>query len=325
MTNPASAPPAHAATGGTWRMVAAMALSGTIGAFVVMSGQPPIDVVWFRCLLGGLALLGALALQRGWRPMDTRQWSWLALGGIALILNWICLFSAYRYSGISIATVVYHTQPFFLLWLVALFQRERVGAGRLPWLLLAFAGVVLITGLKHGGSGTPGRLLAGVALSWLRPCCMPSPPSPRAGCRACRRPRSPACRCCWECRCCCRWPTRPGQLRRAGLGALLALGLLHTGVMYTWLYAAFQRLGVLSIATLSFIYPLVAIAIDVLVFRVVLSPAQLAGMAPGAAGRGCQPARLATAGRTPGCGPLKAAGPGRAHAGDLPAVARDQA
>lgn len=280
MTNPASAPPAHAATGGTWRMVAAMALSGTIGAFVVMSGQPPIDVVWFRCLLGGLALLGALALQRGWRPMDTRQWSWLALGGIALILNWICLFSAYRYSGISIATVVYHTQPFFLLWLVALFQRERVGAGRLPWLLLAFAGVVLITGLKHGGSGTPGRLLAGVALSLVAALLYAVttfatrrlqglPPAQIAGLQMLLGVplllplAHPA----------------PGSYGAQAWGALLALGLLHTGVMYTWLYAAFQRLGVLSIATLSFIYPLVAIAIDVLVFRVVLSPAQLAGMA----------------------------------------------
>ena len=149
--------------------------------------------------------------------MDTRQWSWLALGGIALILNWICLFSAYRYSGISIATVVYHTQPFFLLWLVALFQRERVGAGRLPWLLLAFAGVVLITGLEHGGSGTAGCWPAS-RCPRLRPCCMPSPPSPRAGCGACRRPRSLGLQMLLGCRCCCRWPTGPGQLRRAARG-----------------------------------------------------------------------------------------------------------
>ncbi|MDR0215733.1 MAG: hypothetical protein LBJ15_17265, partial [Comamonas sp.] len=50
----AAAPPA--AQGGSWRMVAAMALSGTIGRVVVESGLPVLWVVWLRCLLGGLGL-----------------------------------------------------------------------------------------------------------------------------------------------------------------------------------------------------------------------------------------------------------------------------
>ncbi|NUO86001.1 MAG: EamA family transporter, partial [Cupriavidus sp.] len=109
--------------GGTWRMAAAMVLSGTIGWFVVTSGQPPLEVVFFRCLLGGAALLGVLTLQRGWVRMTRAQAGWLALGGVTLVLNWLALFSAYAYSGIAIATVVYHTQPFFLLLLTSVLQR----------------------------------------------------------------------------------------------------------------------------------------------------------------------------------------------------------
>ncbi|WP_458762708.1 DMT family transporter [Cupriavidus basilensis] len=264
--------------GGAWRMVAAMALSGTIGWFVVTSGQSPLDVVFFRCIFGGAALLGTLALRRGWQPMRARDWGWLALGGVTLILNWLALFSAYSYSGISVSTVVYHTQPFFLLLLAALFQREAIAPGRLAWLVLAFGGVVLITGLEHGGA--TGGMLAGVGLAMLAALLY------AITTMATRRLKGiPA-----------------GQI--AGLqmamgvvmlfplahpavetfggrtwGALLALGLVHTGVMYTLLYGAFQRLNVLSIATLSFVYPLVAIVIDVLVFGVVLTPLQLAGMA----------------------------------------------
>lgn len=264
--------------GGAWRMVAAMALSGTIGWFVVTSGQPPVDVVFFRCLFGGAALLGTLALRRGWQPMRRAEWGWLALGGVTLILNWLCLFSAYAYSGISVSTVVYHTQPFFLLLLAALFQREAIAPGRLAWLVLAFGGVVLITGIEHGGAGR--GMLAGVGLAMLAALLY------AITTMATRRLKGiPA-----------------GQI--AGLqmvlgvlmlsplahpavasfdgrtwGALLALGLVHTGVMYTLLYGAFQRLNVLSIATLSFVYPLVAIVIDVLVFGVVLTALQLAGMA----------------------------------------------
>lgn len=41
--------------GGTWRMLLAMALSGTIGLLVVESALPPLLVVFARCVLGALA------------------------------------------------------------------------------------------------------------------------------------------------------------------------------------------------------------------------------------------------------------------------------
>ena len=41
---------------GRLEMIAAMALSGTIGYFVVESGQSVWNVVFFRCLFGGLSL-----------------------------------------------------------------------------------------------------------------------------------------------------------------------------------------------------------------------------------------------------------------------------
>ena len=50
---------------GTAEMVAAMLVSGTIGWFAVMSGQPVLSVVFWRRLFGALMLLlvcGALGL-----------------------------------------------------------------------------------------------------------------------------------------------------------------------------------------------------------------------------------------------------------------------
>ncbi|MFS8973764.1 DMT family transporter [Cupriavidus necator] len=264
--------------GGAWRMVAAMLLSGTIGWFVVTSGQPPLDVVFFRCLFGGAALLGVLTLQRGWVRMSRAQIGWLVLGGVTLVLNWLALFSAYAYSGIAIATVVYHTQPFFLLLLTSVIQREPFPFARLPWLVLAFAGVMLITGLEHGATGA--AMLAGIGLGLLAALLyavttlatrrlQTIPPGQIAGLQMVLGVLMLA-------------PLAHPAAGSYGGGtwaALLALGLVHTGVMYTLLYGAFQRLNVVSIATLSFIYPLVAIVIDVLVFGVVLGPLQIAGMA----------------------------------------------
>jgi drug/metabolite transporter (DMT)-like permease len=56
------------------------------------------------------------------------------------------------------------------------------------------------------------------------------------------------------------------------------LGLLHTALMYNLMYSAFQRLPVSSIALLSFIYPLVAVVIDLWYYDIKLQPLQILGM-----------------------------------------------
>lgn len=47
---------------------------------------------------------------------------------------------------------------------------------------------------------------------------------------------------------------------------VLILGLLHTSLMYGLMYGAFQRLGAAAVAMLSFVYPAVALAVDLLWF-----------------------------------------------------------
>jgi drug/metabolite transporter (DMT)-like permease len=66
--------------GGAWRMVAAMGLSGTIGVFVLLSGQTPQTVVLFRCLLGAAALFGWLAWTGGYKAFDRRALAWVGAG-----------------------------------------------------------------------------------------------------------------------------------------------------------------------------------------------------------------------------------------------------
>ena len=41
---------------GVWQMSLAMVISGSIGAFVLLSGLPVTDVVFWRCLIGAIAL-----------------------------------------------------------------------------------------------------------------------------------------------------------------------------------------------------------------------------------------------------------------------------
>jgi drug/metabolite transporter (DMT)-like permease len=58
---------------------------------------------------------------------------------------------------------------------------------------------------------------------------------------------------------------------------LLILGIVHTGIMYQLLYSAIQKLPTPITGSLSFIYPLVAMVVDYLVFHHALTPVQLLG------------------------------------------------
>lgn len=262
---------------GVWRMVLAMLMSGTIGLFVVESGQNNTTVVFWRCLIGGGALLAYLTWRRQWQRLSVSNSGWLLLGGLALVANWFCLFGAYHLSSISIATLVYHTQPFFLLLIVALSQRQAIVPAQWLLLLLAFCGVALTTGLELSGSGEQmwlGVGLAAMAAALYAVATLTTrkltgvPPSQIAGLQMMLGvlillpfPK-----------------TMLTELAMPQLIPILMLGLVHTALMYNIMYSAFQRLPVSSIALLSFIYPLVAVLIDLWYYDIELQPLQILGM-----------------------------------------------
>jgi len=137
---------------GALEMSVAMVISGTIGWFVVRSGQPLPDLLFWRCVFGAATLLVvclALGLLR--RGLTLRSFALAAFGGVALVVNWVLIFAAFSHASISIATAVYNTQPFMLVALGALLLSERLTAMKAVWLCIAFAGVVLVAQAKSGG------------------------------------------------------------------------------------------------------------------------------------------------------------------------------
>lgn len=254
-------------TRGTIEMTAAMTISGTIGAFVVFSGQPIVDVVLWRCVFGAVPLLIACAalglLRRG--VITPRQFLLAALGGVAIVANWLLLFAAYPLASISIATAVYNTQPFMLVGFGALFLGERLTHHKLAWLGIAFAGVVLIANAKAGAGGTD--YLSGIALSLGAAVCY------AAAAIVTKQLKGV--------------PPHLIALIQVGVGTLMAvpfanlthlptapqtwlslaaIGMVHTGLVYILLYGAIQKLPTHLTGALSFIYPVVAILVDFVVF-----------------------------------------------------------
>ncbi len=255
----------------------AMALSGTIGVFVIESEASPLTVAFARCAVGAVAL-GLWCAARGYltRPHLTRASLLLiVVAGLCLVTNWALLFASYQHTSIGVATVTYHVQPFLLVLLAPLVLREALAVRQLTWVALGFTGLVLIaqpwseplTGgygrgmLEAVGAatlyalatllvkkvrGVRPHVIALVQLSVGAVLLLPF--------------------------------ARVDELTSVqGIPWLVTLGIVHTAVMYVLVYDSYPRLATPTIAFLGFVYPVVAVAFDAVVYDHVLSLAQLGG------------------------------------------------
>lgn len=257
---------------GVWQMSLAMLISGSIGAFVLLSGLPVTEVVFWRCLIGAIALFLFIRFSKHpFSPLTKVTLGLAVLGGVALVINWLLLFAAFDRISIGLSTVVYNTQPFMLV-----LMGERVSLVKWGWLFLAFGGVVILLSSELTG-GHNAQWLAGIALALgaaffyaltaiITRKLKTIAPQHIAFIQVLTGvvmllPLATM-------------PTFSGDFPWA---ILLTLGIVHTGVMYQLLYSAIQKLPTPIIGSLSFIYPVVALIVDNLVFGHALNLTQLAG------------------------------------------------
>ena len=253
---------------GSFEMTAAMLISGTIGWFVLVSGQAVLDVVFWRCVFGAATLLLICAAFGFLRPgILTRTTFWLAvLSGMAIVGNWVLLFASYSRASIAIGTAVYNVQPFMLVGLAALFLGEKITVQKLFWLAISFMGMLAIV-TAHGDHKTGDDYLGGIALALgaaflyaiaalIIKRLKEVPPHLMALIQVATgalllAPLVP-------------WNGLPASTTT--WAALVTLGVVHTGLMYVLLYGAIQKLPTAITGALSFIYPIAAIFVDWIAF-----------------------------------------------------------
>lgn len=261
---------------GVWQMSLAMMISGSIGAFVLLSGLPVTEVVFWRCLIGAIALFLFIRFSKQpFSPLTKVTLGLAVLGGVALVVNWLLLFAAFERISIGLSTVVYNTQPFMLV-MMGMLLGERVSLVKWGWLFLAFGGVViLLSGELSGSHGSAWLAGIGLALGAAFFYALTAIIARKLKSIAPQHiafiqvltgvvmllpfAHMPALSADFP------WPI------------LLTLGIVHTGIMYQLLYSAIQKLPTPITGSLSFIYPVVAIVVDNVVFGHSLDITQLAG------------------------------------------------
>jgi drug/metabolite transporter (DMT)-like permease len=263
------------------------AIWGSSFLFIKVLGRhwPAVWVALGRVALGALTLV-VLALARGERlRFERRLWAHLAVA--ALLFNAVP-FTLFAFGEKHVSSIVAGlwnaTTPLWAL-VVALsaLPEEHLRSGQLFGLLLGFAGVTLLLGpwrgLGHGqlvghlacagaalcyGVGFPytrrhlaGRAASGIALSAGQLLCA-------TALLALVAPFA---------------PLPASDLGADAIGSLLALGVLSSGVAYALNYAVVRAAGATVASTVTYLIPVFAALLGVLVLGETLSWNQPAGAA----------------------------------------------
>ena len=273
-----------------WGMLIALAVLWGGSFFfvgVAVAELPPLTIVALRVGLAAL-VLHVVVLATGLRmPRDRRAWSaFLAMG----MLNNVVPFSLIAWGQINIASglasILNATTPLFTVLVAhALSGDERISAGRLAGAIVGFAGVAAMIGadaLGALGADLPAQLaVLGAALSYAF--------AGVFGRRFARTGTAPTL-------------AATGQVTASALilapaalvvetpwtlslpgapvlGAVTGLALLSTALAYLLYFRILARAGATNLLVVTFLIPVVAIALGAAILDERLAPSHLAGMA----------------------------------------------
>lgn len=145
------------------KLMSAMLTFGTVGIFVRHIPLPSSVIALVRGAVGTLFLLLVVTIsgKRISREAVRRNFWVLAVSGVAIGINWILLFEAYRYTTVAVATLCYYLAPVFVILLSPIVLKEKLTKKKLFCVIGALSGMVLISGVLNGGIGG-GTALKGI-------------------------------------------------------------------------------------------------------------------------------------------------------------------
>ncbi len=252
-----------------------MALSAIWGAsflFIKVADRalPPTGVALARVAVGALTLLGMLAVQRRALPRRRRTWAHLAV--VALIGNALP-FSLIAYGETQISSILAGiwnaTTPLLTLLVAIVVLGEQPTRTRTLGLAVGFAGVVCLLGPWSGVSNgalegdlacLAAAALYGVAFPYTRRYLSPLglPASTLAAGQLI----------------CASFELAllalligggVGHVSLAVVGSVLALGALGTGIAYVLSYRLIERAGATTASTVTYVVPLFATVLGIVV------------------------------------------------------------
>lgn len=250
-------------------LMASMAIFGTLSIFVRNIPVSSGELALYRAILAALLIGAFLLVTRQKIPFSAIKKSLplLLISGVAMGINWILLFEAYKYTTVSVATLSYYFAPVLVTVLCPVLFREKLTKKQLLCFVMSTAGLIMITGvgLAGGRNHFVGILYGlGAALFYASVILLNKFIRDVTGIH---RTFLQFLSCCTV--------LLPyvlltdgihlGDMDASGWGNLLVVGLVHTGITYCMYFSSLKKLPGQKVAILSYIDPLVAVIVSVTV------------------------------------------------------------
>lgn len=129
-----------------------MCMYGCLGPVVRGISLPTNVIVWARAVISAatLFLVFLFTKRKDWR--QCRQFFLpMTVSGLFLAVDWIGLFASYRYTTIATATLCYYVVPVLVIIGAALFLGEALTGRQIICILIAFIGMVFVSGMVENG------------------------------------------------------------------------------------------------------------------------------------------------------------------------------
>ena len=263
-------------------LITSMTIFGTIGLFVRNIPVSSGELALYRAVLAAMLIGVYLLVTKQKIPFQNikKELFLLLFSGIAMGINWILLFEAYKYTTVSVATLSYYFAPVIVTAVCPFLFHEKLTGKQILCFCMSTLGIVLITGIgdmEQGSSHFLGILCGlGAAvfyatvillnkfiknvtgihrtfLQFLAAIIILVPyVAMTGGCSL-------------------------GSMTGTGWVCLLVVGLIHTGVTYCMYFSSLKELPGQKAAILSYIDPLVAVVVSVLVLGEELTLIQALG------------------------------------------------
>ena len=259
-----------------------MAIFGTLGLFTRNILLSSGELALYRAVLASGVILIYLAVSK--QRMDLKvikkEIPLLLVSGIAMGINWILLFQAYRYTTISVATLSYYFAPVIVTITCPFLFHEKLTGKQILCFCMSTVGLVLIIGIGNmgeGGNDLLGILFGlGAAVFYAAVILLNKFIKNVTGVH----------RTLWQffAAIIILIPYVAGtggmhltELNTSGWICLLTVGLVHTGITYCMYFSALKDLSGQEAAILSYIDPLVAVLVSVLILGESMTFTQVLG------------------------------------------------
>ena len=256
-------------------LVTSMVIFGTIGLFKRFVPVTSGELALYRAVLAAVLLTGVLLVTRQKIPFRAigKQIPLLLLSGAAMGINWILLFEAFNHTSVALGTISYYFAPVIVTLLCPLIFREKLTAKQIVCFVISTVGLVIITLAAEQGGTAEGRndlvgILFGLGaavfyatvillnkfikeveglhrtlLQFVAAIVTLTPYVALTG------------------------GVNLGGMDAVGWVCLLVVGLVHTGIAYVLYFPSLKELPGQKAAILSYIDPLVAVIVSVLILR----------------------------------------------------------